>query len=107
MPALAHPLPTTLDEAHQLIVRQQERIAGLEKQAARVVVLEQQVETLQKQLEELVAKLGSSSRNSSKPPSSDSPEQRAARPNARGVAARMAGNPAIHATNGRYIPPNK
>ncbi|EIJ33659.1 IS66 family transposase [Thiothrix nivea] len=93
MPALAHPLPTTLDEAHQLIVRQQERIAGLEKQAARVVVLEQQVETLQKQLEELVAKLGSSSRNSSKPPSSDSPEQRAARPKRKGSGRPHGGQP--------------
>lgn len=84
-------LPTTLDEAHQVIVRQQEQITELEKQAARVTVLEQQVETLQKQLEELVAKLGSSSRNSSKPPSSDSPEQRALRPKRKGSGRSQGG----------------
>ena len=93
MLAPASPLPTTLDEAHQLIVRQQERIAELEKQAARVVVLEQLVETLQKQLEALAAKLGSRSRNSSKPPSSDSPEQRAARPKRKGSGRPPGGQP--------------
>ncbi len=88
-------------------MRQQERIAELENQVARVAVLEQQVETLQKQLEELAAKLGSSSRNSSKAPSSDSPEQRALRPSARGVAAHTAGNRGIRVTNGRYFLPNE
>ena len=86
-------LPTTLDEAHQVIVRQQERITELEKQAARVAVLEQQVEMLQKQLEELVAKFGSSSRNSSKAPSSDSPEQRALRPKRKGSSRPHGGQP--------------
>jgi uncharacterized coiled-coil protein SlyX len=81
-------LPTTLDEAHRVIVRQQERIAELEKQVARVAVLEQQVEALQQHIEELVAKFGSSSRNSSKPPSSDSPEQRALRPKRKGKRSR-------------------
>lgn len=100
-------LPTTLEEAHEVIVRQQERIAELERQVARVAVLEQQVETLQKQLEELVAKLGSSSRTSSKPPSSDSPEQRALRPKRKGSGRPHGGQPGHPRHERALFPPEQ
>ena len=69
LPDTTTPLPATLEDAHAVILGQQAHIANLTSQ----------VESLQKQLQELAEKMGSSSRTSSKPPSSDSPEQRAMR----------------------------
>ena len=62
-------------------------------QHARIADLESQVESLQKQLQELAEKLGSSSRTNSKPPSSDSPEQRALRPKRSGSGRHKGGQP--------------
>lgn len=76
-------LPTTLEDAHAVILSQQ----------ARITLLEGQVESLQKQLQELAEKLGSSSRTSSKPPSSDSPEQRSQRPKRPGSDRNKGGQP--------------
>ena len=92
-PPVEPTMPTPLDEARLVIARQQERIAELERTAARVGELEEQVESLQKQLEELLGKWGSSSRNSSNPPSSDSPEQRAQRPKRQSSGRSRGGQP--------------
>ena len=83
LPESSAQLPTTLEDAHAVILGQQ----------ARITLLEDQVESLQKQLQELAEKLGSSSRTSSKPPSSDSPEQRAQRPKRSGSGRNKGGQP--------------
>lgn len=63
------PEPKTLGEAREIIARQHQRIETLE---AEVVELKTQVT-------ELLDRIGKSSRNSSRPPSSDSPSQRTRR----------------------------
>jgi len=56
---------------------------------------------LQRQVEELISQLGSGSRNSSKPPSSDSPEQQAQRPKRPPSGRHRGGQPGLPDTNGR------
>jgi transposase len=64
------PLPQTLEEAHGVI----------EQLWTVVDRLQSEVDSLRAQLDESQRQSGTHSRNSSKPPSSDSPGQRAARP---------------------------
>ena len=68
------PDPITEPEKAREVMRQQQE---------RIQLLEAAVEELTRRLEELTNQRGSSSRNSSKPPSSDSPEQKAKRPRQR------------------------
>ena len=86
---------------------QQARIQELEQKAARVDELEAKVEALSQQLETLISQLGSSSRNSSKPPSSDSPEQRSQRPKRKPSSRNRGGQPG-HTRHQRVLyPPEK
>lgn len=89
-PAINSCPPRTLEEAQQVIARQQEQIAEL-----------------QRQVEELVAKLGSSSRNSSKPPSSDSPEQRSQRPKRKPSPRNRGGQPGHPRHERALFPPEQ
>ena len=93
LPALPPNSPTELEQAREVMRLQQLRIDELEKKAARVDELEAQVEELSRQLAELLDKQGSTSRNSSKPPSSDSPEQRSQRPKRKPGSRNRGGQP--------------
>ena len=52
----------------------------IEQQQATIVQLEAQLSEQQTQIDELLERIGKSSRNSSRPPSSDSPAHKAKRP---------------------------
>ena len=81
---------TSLVEARTIIARQQEQIAEL-----------------QHQVEELISKLGGSSRTSSKPPSSDSPEQRAQRPERKPSERNRGGQPGHSRHERVLVPPDQ
>jgi transposase len=63
------------------------------RQAARIAELEAQVQALQEQVQALQAQLAKTSRNSSKPPSSDGLKKKRARPKSeRGRSGRSPGD---------------
>lgn len=67
--------------------------------------LKQAVTDLTQRLDKVVEQLGSSSRNSSKPPSSDSPEQKAKRPGKRKRSSRQQGAQPGHTKHERAVLP--
>ena len=71
------PLPATLPEAHQLI----RTLAGfVEDLRLEALAMKERIAALNEQVADLKEQLSQSSGNSSKPPSQDTPEQRAKRP---------------------------
>jgi transposase len=74
------PEPKTLEEAKEIIRGLWGFVETCERLTARVEQLETENAELKAQVQELLDKAGKSSRNSSKPPSSDSTAQRAKRP---------------------------
>ena len=76
-------MPDNLSDAHQVIAEQRVRNEALEADVAE----------LKTQVAELLERVGKSSRNSSRPPSSDSPSQRAKRRKKPGTGRRKGAQP--------------
>lgn len=74
---------------------------------AEVTALKAQVAERDTRIAELEAEQGKSSSNSSKPPSSDSPEQRAARPKHPGSGRKPGGQPGHEGHQRALLPPEK
>ena len=95
-PTATFPDPVTEPEKALELMRQQHE---------RIQLLEATVAELTRRLDELVAQQGSSSRNSSRPPSSDSPEQKAKRPRQRKASSRAHGGQPGHPKHERALLP--
>jgi len=81
----------------QLLAKIEEQAAKIEAQAARIAVLEAENAELRR-------RLGENSSNSSKPPSSDAPKDRAARPGDPPSGKRRGGQPGHKGSNRTLVP---
>lgn len=89
------------DERIERLERQVEMLlAKIEAQAARIALLEAENAELRR-------RLGENSSNSSKPPSSDAPSDRAARPSAAASGKKRGGQPGHKGSKRTLLPPNK
>lgn len=87
-----------------------EQAARIAEQAARIAEQDRRIAALEKQVAQLLEQLGQNSRNSHKPPSTDTPEERQKRKN-REKKARQArkrgGQPGHRGTSRELVPPEK
>lgn len=83
-----------------LLAKIEEQAAKIEEQAARIGVLESENAELRR-------RLGENSSNSSKPPSSDAPKDRAARPGAPSSGKNRGGQPGHKGSKRTLLPPSK
>jgi transposase len=90
-----------------IIAQQDRRIA---EQAARIAEQDRRIAELEKRLAQLTEQLGQNSRNSHKPPSSDTPEERRKRKNREKKARqdrKRGGQPGHRGASRELIPPDK
>src|SRR5690606_33365231 len=83
-----------------LLAKIEEQAAKIEEQAARIGVLESENAELRR-------RLGENSSNLSKPPSSDAPKDRAARPGAPSSGKNRGGQPGHKGSKRTLLPPSK
>lgn len=99
---------TSTDARIERLERQVEALlAKVDEQAARISALESENGKLRAENAELRRRLGENSSNSSKPPSSDAPRDRAARPGAPASGKKRGGQPGHKGNKRTLLPPNK
>jgi transposase len=90
-----------------LEARVEQAEARAEKAEARAAKAEAEVERLTKRIGELEAELGKNSRNSSKPPSTDSPKDKEARPARESSGRNPGGQPGHKGSQRSLLPPER